>query len=92
MIQHIVPPVVRVVEGEQPPQDVLLFPEESAIIVPLHRSGAVTSEQGAPAPALHLRRSGSTMSRFSQGRVGRRCGRRASWAASRTARDTWPLR
>ena len=32
MIRHIVPPVVRVVEGERPPQDVSLFPEESALI------------------------------------------------------------
>ena len=32
LIERIVPPVVRVVEGEQPPQDVSLFPEESAII------------------------------------------------------------
>ncbi len=32
MIERIVPPVVRVVEGERPPQDVSLFPEESAII------------------------------------------------------------
>ena len=32
MIQHIVPPVVRVVEGERSPQDVSLFPEELAII------------------------------------------------------------
>jgi 4'-phosphopantetheinyl transferase EntD len=32
MIEHIVPPVVRVVEGEQPPQGVALFPEESEII------------------------------------------------------------
>jgi 4'-phosphopantetheinyl transferase EntD len=32
LIERIVPPVVRVVEGERPPQDVSLFPEESAII------------------------------------------------------------
>jgi 4'-phosphopantetheinyl transferase EntD len=32
LIERIVPPVVRVVEGERPPQDVPLFPEESAII------------------------------------------------------------
>jgi len=32
LIEHIVPPAVRVVEGEQPPQGVSLFPEESAII------------------------------------------------------------
>jgi 4'-phosphopantetheinyl transferase EntD len=32
LIEHIVPPAVRVVEGERPPQDVSLFPEESATI------------------------------------------------------------
>src|SRR6266550_3211060 len=32
LIERIVPPVVRVVEGERPPQDVSLLPEESAII------------------------------------------------------------
>src|SRR5437016_4273116 len=32
LIQHIVPPMVRVVEGERPPQDFSLFPEELAII------------------------------------------------------------
>jgi 4'-phosphopantetheinyl transferase EntD len=32
LIERIVPPVVRVVEGERPPHDVSLFPEESAII------------------------------------------------------------
>jgi 4'-phosphopantetheinyl transferase EntD len=32
LIERIVPPVVRMVGGERPPQDVSLFPEESAII------------------------------------------------------------
>jgi 4'-phosphopantetheinyl transferase EntD len=32
LIERIVPPMVRVVEGERPPQDVSLFPEESVII------------------------------------------------------------
>jgi 4'-phosphopantetheinyl transferase EntD len=32
LIERIVPPVVHVVGGERPPQDVSLFPEESAII------------------------------------------------------------
>jgi 4'-phosphopantetheinyl transferase EntD len=32
LIECIVPPAVRVVEGDRPPQDVSLFPEESEII------------------------------------------------------------